>query len=258
MAFIEICSKKYQTHNCLVDNEDYSWLTSECSLWLSKARKTLYVMCSFVENGVRKRMLLHRLIYSRYNPLSANETLDHADCDPLNNQKSNLRIATYSQNAINKIKKNVLTSRYKGVNFSKGKWISKIQKEGKSINIGHFPTELDAAIAYDIVAKLIFGNFAKLNIQNPPKEDYQRVFETVNNPRRKSKKDCTSQYLGVYFHSQNNYWVFKIRFRGTKSAISKFGFATDLEAAVARDRYIDENNLSKFCFKSLVSRLSTF
>ncbi|MEN6337259.1 MAG: AP2 domain-containing protein [Phycisphaerales bacterium] len=56
-------------------------------------------------------------------------------------------------------------SRFKGVWFEKrvGKWRATIHIKGKSIWIGHFATEEEAARAYDRRAVELFGEFARLN-----------------------------------------------------------------------------------------------
>jgi len=90
--------------------------------------------------------------------------VDHIDGDKLNNRKSNLRLATRSQNLANK--RCVLSkSGLKGVSWDKGKrkWASKISKDYNSIHIGHFNNKFDAAIAYDKKAVELFGEFAATN-----------------------------------------------------------------------------------------------
>lgn len=59
--------------------------------------------------------------------------VDHIDLDSLNNQKSNLRVATYSQNRINcKKQSGTYSSRYKGVSYDnrEKKWVAQIVKKG--------------------------------------------------------------------------------------------------------------------------------
>lgn len=59
------------------------------------------------------------------------------------------------------------TSKYKGVNWNKKqkKWIAKIRNEqGCKEHLGCFLTEIDAAVAYNHAAKVIHGEFARLNI----------------------------------------------------------------------------------------------
>lgn len=92
--------------------------------------------------------------------------IDHIDHNGLNNQRHNLRICTYSQNACNRNPYRNTSSKYKGVTFYKktGKWRSVIRYNKKTYSIGSFDTEIEAAIAYNKKAIVMFGNFAGLNI----------------------------------------------------------------------------------------------
>ncbi|MFA5293027.1 MAG: AP2/ERF family transcription factor [Phycisphaerae bacterium] len=92
--------------------------------------------------------------------------IDHIDHNGLNNSRQNLQLATRSQNACNRRKRDSkCTSKYKGVWFNKreGKWMSAIKVDGKRIYLGYFDNEFDAARAYDIAAKKYHGKFAVLN-----------------------------------------------------------------------------------------------
>jgi len=89
---------------------------------------------------------------------------EHKDRNILNNKKSNLRWATFLQNAANKAYK-TNTSGYKGVIWDKArsKWSSRIQINYKMIHLGRFKNLIEAAIAYDDAAILYHGEFAVLN-----------------------------------------------------------------------------------------------
>jgi hypothetical protein len=56
-------------------------------------------------------------------------------------------------------------SKYKGITKQKetNKWRAWITKDYKRIELGYFNTEEKAAIAYNVAAKKLFGEFAKLN-----------------------------------------------------------------------------------------------
>jgi hypothetical protein len=87
--------------------------------------------------------------------------IDHRDGNGLNNCRSNLRHATQAQNMQNRRSKRSSTSRFKGVHFYKarGNWMTTFN--GKFI--GYFPTEREAALAYNELAKQEYGEFARLN-----------------------------------------------------------------------------------------------
>ncbi len=92
---------------------------------------------------------------------------DHKNRNPLNNQRSNLRLATQKQNSQNKSKRLNTSSQYKGVSWRKevGRWIAYIVVDGTYKHLGYFPPEQEeeAALAYDTAAIKAFGEFACLN-----------------------------------------------------------------------------------------------
>ena len=87
--------------------------------------------------------------------------------DDLDNRKENLRLCTHRQNIQASRKRNGNTSsKYKGVHWEKSrqKWRGKITRmDGKTIFLGYFDSELDAAKVYDDKARELFGDFAQLN-----------------------------------------------------------------------------------------------
>lgn len=95
-----------------------------------------------------------------------NLSVDHINGNTLDNRKENLRIVTHSQNTKNRTKSKNKTSKFKGVNFCKRskKWRVRIKVEYKSINLGYYTNEIEAAIAYNKAAKKYFGKYAKPNV----------------------------------------------------------------------------------------------
>jgi len=92
--------------------------------------------------------------------------VDHINGNALDNRRSNLRLATPSQNQFNKRKtKSKTASRFIGVSFDKtnGQWMSKLAYQRKLMWLGRFDSEIDAARAYDEAAKKYRGEFARLN-----------------------------------------------------------------------------------------------
>lgn len=143
----------------LIDKEDlekvskYSWdINNSGYVRVSLNLKTKYT-----------GMLLHRFIMGLTDP---NIKLDHIDCNKLNNQKTNLRIATMQQNARNRTKtKKLGYSKFKGVSFNKrkNKWIAAIYINYKRHHLGYFKDEISAAKAYNKAAIQNFGEFARIN-----------------------------------------------------------------------------------------------
>lgn len=96
------------------------------------------------------------------------QEVDHANGDGLDNRRSNLRIATPSQNKGNRRKgARAYTSRYKGVfrrsDETTERWHAAIH-DGRRRWLGSFLTEEDAARAYDRAALAKWGEFALLNL----------------------------------------------------------------------------------------------
>lgn len=122
---------------------------------------TIYYAASRSVYGNRIFVLMHQLIMGM--PISA---IDHKNLNGLDNQRSNIRLATKGQNSMNKPKKLNTSSNYKGVSSCKGRfaWQSGIKINKKRIALGRYNSEIDAAIAYNNAAILYFGEFARLNV----------------------------------------------------------------------------------------------
>lgn len=138
----------------LVDDEDYVELNQH--KWCAyKQGNTFY--------AARAVNLMHREILGLKR--GDGKVTDHIDHDGLNNQRSNIRVCTQQQNMMNKRKRKNNSSKYKGVYFLKtNKWIAQIHFDNKSIHLGLFDDELEAAQAYDKKAIELFREFAKTNI----------------------------------------------------------------------------------------------
>lgn len=153
----------------VVDDEDYAYLsmyTWRLSCGATKQSPKGYPTAKV--NGVKVTM--HSLI------LKAPEgyLVDHKDRDVLNNRKSNLRIATPSQNAANVAPSIKSSSGLKGICLRKGrnKYDAQIKVCGTNIEVRGFVTEEDAAKAYDVAAAYLFGEFAWLNYPNANMDAY--------------------------------------------------------------------------------------
>ena len=105
--------------------------------------------------------------------------IDHRDHDGLNNQRSNLRVATQTQNAHNMRSHRPSKSSYKGVIWSshKRRWTVKIIALGRAHHIGYFWSELEAAYAYDAAAREYFGEFACTNFPEGPAQEMRDEWE---------------------------------------------------------------------------------
>jgi hypothetical protein len=98
-----------------------------------------------------KLILLHRLIWEwKYGFIPKGKTIDHINRNALNNQLSNLRLATPTQQVLNIKKKSNNTSGYRGVFWSKKarKWFVQFKFNGKLYYGGLFRNKKQAAIQY--------------------------------------------------------------------------------------------------------------
>lgn len=148
----------------LVDLED--------ALILRKFRwsilNTGYAAAKFARRGKHKTFLLHRVIMNA--PMGM--TVDHINGNKLDNRRRNLRLATKSQNCINRPKYPrkglVSTSEFKGVFFSRDpkrikRWKAEVRHMGRAYYAGRYDTAVEAAVAYDKKAVEVYGEFARLN-----------------------------------------------------------------------------------------------
>lgn len=150
----------------LIDDSDFESLNR--FKWQAlKVKNTFYAArtCSCIFGGKRHTIRMHRQLMST--PFGT-ET-DHRDHNGLNNQRSNLRICTRSQNQHNyqHDPKKKFSSRFKGVGWYKKykKWQARICQNDKLIYLGYFDNEIEAAKAYDRKAIELFGDFAYLNFE---------------------------------------------------------------------------------------------
>lgn len=117
----------------------------------------------YVQRGVKGgQVYLHREILKA----PQNLYVDHINGNPLDNRRSNLRLATRCQNAANRVKtKSKTSSAHKGVCFNKKlkKWTASISANKTTTHLNCFNCETAAAVAYNKKAKELHGEFAKLN-----------------------------------------------------------------------------------------------
>lgn len=161
MKSITLKGKYVDGKNLLVSDEDYNWV----SKYLWSVNKNGYAVRSVkTSDGKWSKLYAHREILNAPTGLF----VDHIDGNKLNNQRDNLRLCTSKDNQRNSKSANGSSSKYKGVCWDKSrrKWLANITVDRKSIYIGRFKTEEEAALAYNEKAIELFGEFARLNIIN--------------------------------------------------------------------------------------------
>ncbi len=114
-------------------------------------------------------MFLHRVIMARMlgRYLVGKEQVDHINCIKTDCRRENLRLADQSQQQANRKKtlNRGYSSQFKGVSWINrlNRWGAGIRVDGKSLYLGYFRSEEEAATTYDKAAMLHFGEYARLN-----------------------------------------------------------------------------------------------
>ena len=151
----------------ILDPQDYYRFCS-FKWYLTGRRSKFYAVRSVKIDASRTvTVRLHREIMNA----PKGKLVDHKNGDSLDNRRSNLRLATRSQNMMNRRKTIVKTSsKYLGVCRLKKKkrWLAQLRCNKKVLLSRSFRNEIDAAHAYDMAAKKYFGEFARLNFPDLP------------------------------------------------------------------------------------------
>lgn len=144
---------------------DYKFIIDE------EDKDLLNFVWSFISNGYIRRTIksvkddLHVVIGRRkgiYLPFD----IDHKDRNTLNNTRENLSCATRSQNFMNKGLQSTNTSGYKGVSYTPrvNKYRAYISIRSIQTHLGYYDTAIEAALRYNMAAKILFKEFACLNV----------------------------------------------------------------------------------------------
>lgn len=158
----------------ITSKKGYSTIVDDCDLDLSKLKWHATVLHGRVyfnrhitqsEQYKKSRQALHVVILERMlnRTLVKGEMVDHIDDNPLNNRRSNLRLATKAQNMRNTTLRANSTSGFKGVSWNKAakKYEAHITVDYKKHKLGFYDDPKEAHKAYCEAAKLYFGEFAR-------------------------------------------------------------------------------------------------
>lgn len=150
-----------------IDYQD-EWILEKFPSWVKRKNHVAVGRSIPTEYGTAwEEYYLQRLIIKA----PPNKAVDHIDRDPLNNLRSNLRIADNSQNSANSQRRYKNPTGFRGVfdkcrhiktNLEK-RYVSYISAYGKRKYLGYYKTAEEAAKAYDAEAIKIWGEYAILN-----------------------------------------------------------------------------------------------
>lgn len=150
MKFVELTQGK----RAIVDDEDYDAVISRN--WIAHKMGHCFYATRHVrlEKRVYSHEYMHRSIMRRMldRDIVTSEMCDHVNGDGLDNRRSNLRLATRSQNNRNRhYRRPNLSSVYLGVCWhgAARKWKASTDVDGRSVVIGFFASEFEAAKARD-------------------------------------------------------------------------------------------------------------
>jgi hypothetical protein len=160
MALIPVGRNQY----AIVDDDDYEFLMQwewHAELQRNAAFVRYYVMRMEGPRGDSHRIYMHREILKAPKGI----LVDHGDGDGLNNRRSNIRLATKSNNQWNRGPSRRNTSGHKGITWDKSmqKWKAALMHtengSKRTINIGRYESKEEALRAYRNVAMRMRGEF---------------------------------------------------------------------------------------------------
>ena len=151
---------QYSNRFVLVDDADFPHL-SKFRWYGHTGKRDLTVYAATSRGAINGgHILMHRLLFGLQK--GDNVRLDHIDGNGLNNQKYNLRVATYVQNGSNRRgPESISTSGIRGVSWHKNakKWRAQIKVRGQVIHLGMFNSIASAINARQIAGEHYHGEF---------------------------------------------------------------------------------------------------
>lgn len=163
MVVLILHSKRFGSREILYDDIDRHLIEGrKWSLSGYANGKNCYPRTYSSTKGGKKLIFtpMHRLILGLTDPKIY---VDHKNGNGCDNRRSNIRIATYSQNNYNASVSKRSKTGLKGVTIRYNKYVARIQVNKKLIGLGTFTDINQANKAYNDAAKHYFGEFARLN-----------------------------------------------------------------------------------------------
>jgi hypothetical protein len=179
MREIPLRGRKGKGLSLLVDDQDYDLMSRY--KWYAKEDRDGSVYA-------QTWLSAHHLLMPRM-------LVDHANGDKLDNTRVNLREATPRQNSMNRGLRSDSKNQYKGIQWAadRKKFRARIQVGDKRIWSRYYDSPVDAARAYDALARKHYGEFARLNFPDEP--NYEPPPQPV---RRCARPDCGAEFQFRY------------------------------------------------------------
>lgn len=147
-----------------LDEADLDLLTRRWKISISNGGAYLVRNYWVMIDGRRRcrTMRLHRVILERKleRELEPGELPDHKNLNPLDNRRTNLRVATRSQNAMNRRLSRRSTTGLRGVTREGVYWRARVQVKGKMRCLGRFRSKQAAVEARRRGELELHGEFA--------------------------------------------------------------------------------------------------
>ena len=139
--------------HAIVDPCDHEFL----SQWIWRKSDSGYAVRTVHIGGEPYKRSMHRIVADAPDGI----LIDHINRNRLDNRRSNLRFADHLTNAMNRSLSKY--RKFRGVYPSGPNFSARIKHGGTLIHIGNFPTEEDAARAFDAECLRLRGSLAMLN-----------------------------------------------------------------------------------------------
>jgi hypothetical protein len=144
----------------IVDDEDYDYLL-DYNWRCVKNGRTYYALFSRRIKGKFLNFWMHRMIMDAK---ERKDEVNHINHNGLDNRKENLRITTHNKVVVHSRVSNNKPTKHKGISYHKptNKWRARIHINGKTIYLGYYIDETEAAKAYEKKAIELFGEYAHI------------------------------------------------------------------------------------------------
>jgi hypothetical protein len=224
------------------DKEKIAETIVDEELWYELSKIGWCLSQGYISGSIdKKNTRLHRYLKDAPD----DKFVDHIDGNPLNNKKSNLRLADEKENSYNKNKSVNTANTYKGVTIKKDNnlnpYNASIIKDSITYHIGNFNTEIKAAIGYNLKAVELFGEFANINKIDIPEEKYNKIKEEVIYQINNKKT-----YIGTTKRPSNKFYArYKQENLGTYDNEIKAALAHNLKKIELNNNKIDGLKLNE-------------